>query len=588
MEVTEENFELLLPQIEESLRSCEMCAIDAEFTGLSLTNPRREEVLDDAEQRYARVRTSAQNFLIMQFGLATFHWSTLTGCYEAQTYNFYVFPRPSGGMDYRFTCQASSLDFLREHGFDFNKFIYSGIPYVTLEQMRREKRSESQAPRDPIVLKQEEDRNFVTQQMENVRCWVDSTQPCDVGNSSSDSQPATLVLDPSNSYLRAALYQQLEQEYGKSEFYVERLATVGSRKSSLRLTRATTEVIAAQESEVTAKRQRQLEHAVGFANVMQALTTCNKPVVGHNMLLDLAYLYHQFVGHLPPSLDEFRKQVQILFPAGIYDTKYLAGLFPVFLPSTSLEDIYTALASETITAIGHMDGIVGFDANKFSNFLPTAPDDIEKEGVLHATKAPMKSDVLHTLFADLAECSKDVDMQLTKVELPGVVHSSLFDRYKTTGDAPHHYHEAGFDAYMTGTIFIWLSKLFEARSTTSAPDGHSLNLQVLQEHCNKVYVMRIDLPYLPLQGPIPVADRSSLFLLTAADGLPLPSTDEIMLRFSTIGCDITRILWLDQITCYVTLKDSSQAPSINQALAKLGWRVNFSPYGTATGGEPMN
>jgi hypothetical protein len=141
---------------------------------------------------------------------------------------------------------------------------------------------------------------------------------------------------------------------------------------------------------------------------------------------------------------------------------------------------------------------------------------------------------------------------------------------------------------MTGTIFIWLSKLFEARSTTSAPDGHTLNLQVLQEHCNKVYVMRIDLPYLPLQGPIPVADRSSLFLLTAADGLPLPSTDEIMLRFSTIGCDITRILWLDQITCYVTLKDSSQAPSINQALAKLGWRVNFSPYGTATGGEPMN
>jgi poly(A)-specific ribonuclease len=106
MEVTEENFELLLPQIEESLRSCEMCAIDAEFTGLSLTNPRREEVLDDAEQRYARVRTSAQNFLIMQFGLATFHWSTLTGCYEAQTYNFYVFPRPSGGMDYRFTCQV--------------------------------------------------------------------------------------------------------------------------------------------------------------------------------------------------------------------------------------------------------------------------------------------------------------------------------------------------------------------------------------------------------------------------------------------------------------------------------------------------
>jgi hypothetical protein len=45
--------------------------------------------------------------------------------------------------------------------------------------------------------------------------------------------------------------------------------------------------------------------------------------------------------------------------------------------------------------------------------------------------------------------SKDVDMQLTKVELPGVVHSSLFDRYKTTGDAPHRYHEAGC------VCFLW-------------------------------------------------------------------------------------------------------------------------------------
>jgi hypothetical protein len=124
------------------------------------------------------------------------------------------------GREALFAYWEARIPFLHAN---YYQFFYAGIPYVTLEQMRREKRSESQAPRDPIVLKQEEDRNFVTQQMENVRCWVDSTQPCDVGNGSSDSQPATLVLDPSNSYLRAALYQQLEQEYGKSEFYVERL-----------------------------------------------------------------------------------------------------------------------------------------------------------------------------------------------------------------------------------------------------------------------------------------------------------------------------------------------------------------------------
>jgi hypothetical protein len=58
---------------------------------------------------------------------------------------------------------------------------------------------------------------------------------------------------------------------------------------------------------------------------------------------------------------------------------------------------------------------------------------------------------LYTNFGSVG--SKDVDMQLTKVELPGVVHSSLFDRYKTTGDAPHRYHEAGCVSY--GPKRIW-------------------------------------------------------------------------------------------------------------------------------------
>jgi hypothetical protein len=44
--------------------------------------------------------------------------------YVARTWNFYLFPRPYGWCDRRFTCQAASLQFLLEHKFDFNKFIY--------------------------------------------------------------------------------------------------------------------------------------------------------------------------------------------------------------------------------------------------------------------------------------------------------------------------------------------------------------------------------------------------------------------------------------------------------------------------------
>ena len=37
-------------------------------------------------------------------------------------------------------------------------------------------------------------------------------------------------------------------------------------------------------------------------------------------------------------------QLKLLFPGGLYDTKYLAGFFPNLLPYTSLEELHSYLA----------------------------------------------------------------------------------------------------------------------------------------------------------------------------------------------------------------------------------------------------
>lgn len=109
---------------------------------------------------------------------------------------------------------------------DWSQKSDAGIPYVTLEQLKLDRGSEAREPRGPIVLRNAEDRHFVDQQLENVRAWVDRTVAKEASSESSDAELATLVLEPSNSYLRAALYQHLEQEFGKSNFYVEQM--VGS------------------------------------------------------------------------------------------------------------------------------------------------------------------------------------------------------------------------------------------------------------------------------------------------------------------------------------------------------------------------
>ncbi|GAM87239.1 hypothetical protein ANO11243_052610 [Dothideomycetidae sp. 11243] len=48
-----------------------------------------------------------------------------------------------------------------------------------------------------------------------------------------------------------------------------------------------------------------------------------RPIIGHNMFLDLVYLYKTFIGLLPDKVADFAAKLHELFPV-IVDTKYLA------------------------------------------------------------------------------------------------------------------------------------------------------------------------------------------------------------------------------------------------------------------------
>lgn len=55
--------------------------------------------------------------------------------YSQRSYNFYVFPKPVNRQaDCRFMCQASSIAFLANQDFDFNKLFNYGIPYLSANE----------------------------------------------------------------------------------------------------------------------------------------------------------------------------------------------------------------------------------------------------------------------------------------------------------------------------------------------------------------------------------------------------------------------------------------------------------------------
>jgi hypothetical protein len=59
--------------------------------------------------------------------------------------------------------------------------------------------------------------------------------------------------------------------------------------------------------------QAELEAEGGFRRVIDVLIEAKKPVVGHNLLLDLVHTL-SFLQLPPPTSDQFKSQLHALFP----------------------------------------------------------------------------------------------------------------------------------------------------------------------------------------------------------------------------------------------------------------------------------
>jgi len=94
-----------------------------------------------------------------------------------------------------------------------------------------------------------------------------------------------------------------------------------------------------------------VNYELGFSLVMQEIIKARKPFVGHNLFLDLLFLYNQFIDDLPEHLEIFIAQIQKLFPY-VYDTKCMATSLSLF-NKTDLNSMSTQI----------------FQTKKFKNYL---------------------------------------------------------------------------------------------------------------------------------------------------------------------------------------------------------------------------
>ncbi|NXP57283.1 PNDC1 ribonuclease, partial [Chloropsis cyanopogon] len=363
-------------------------------------------LFDSPAERYVKARQSVQHFTLVQLGkYFSFHFR-----YVVHSYNFFLFPSTLGIRDVEFTLSASSIQFLSHYGFDYNKFLKDGIPYMNEVQ---EKILRQHLLAGTWKVCSNADRDVLKKAIDEVTSWIVAAKEED-----------TMILQDLNGYhmidIQLVLRQALENVWTEP---------LGDKKVMVKKVSPEHRQLLENSSYDHCQKKLILLSARGFTNLFQILVKVKKPLVGHNMLMDLMHLHDKFYRPLPESYEEFKRNIHNLFPV-IIDTKTVSKsvqkkcLFPRV---SSLLETYAVLCSSNLNPKG-----------------PPCP-----------------------VIALASGCSRYAEKKFP--------------------------HEAGYDAFLCGSVLLMSAHLLLCRSTDDAVEAEpsfSQYLTVLAEHVNKVNFIR--------------------------------------------------------------------------------------------------
>lgn len=382
MDVSGQDFLSLVPTIFQDVQNALFVAFDTELSGIP-TRPHHRGLKDDGlptlEARYAETKTAAEKFHILQLGLTfVLENEAMPGSFVLKSYNFFVNPLPHDRLwvEREFSFHSGAVKFLRQQSFNLDAPLILGVPYLSRVEEAASRRGWEIFKRSTdftvdTVLRHEDQPSlaFMQQVRDDINAWIDDKTP----NKPEyvNIAPSGFVSDPFahglSSFQRRLVHQLTLREYPnlktitkpggfiqilvrddekeketqavKNESYERRLAMAKGLRWPIEalargdLSSISSKVIPAPLHELETTRKT-------FELLRETLKDKRTILVGHNVFMDLMYLYGCFFGPLPPTISEFSEEISKLFP-NIIDTKYMAthNSLNVSLEKSSLPEL---------------------------------------------------------------------------------------------------------------------------------------------------------------------------------------------------------------------------------------------------------